>query len=207
VNDFRPWNVGNDGIPPLALVPYPYQPSPFTGLTIRDRGTAPGSITPAVREAGRASDALLPLYNVRTGEENRALGYWEERIIGGMFAIFGGVALLLAWVGIYGVLSYSVVQRTQEIGIRMAIGAGRRDVFRLVLGHGARLAGIGIVLGVAGAAAVTRIVQNQLYNVGPMDPLSFGGMALVLAAAVLLASYVPARRATAVDPLVALRTE
>jgi ABC-type antimicrobial peptide transport system permease subunit len=124
-----------------------------------------------------------------------------------MFSIFGAVALFLAWIGIYGVLSYAVAQRTQELGIRVALGAGRRDVFRLVLGHGARLAGLGVVAGLVGAFGVTRVVRSVLYNVGATDPLSFVGAALFLAAAALLASYLPARRATAVDPLVALRTE
>ena len=88
----------------------------------------------------RESDPKLPVFNVRTGNENRRLSYWDEWLIGWMFAIFGGVALLLAWIGIYGVLSYAVAQRTQELGVRVVLGAGRRDVFALVLGHGARLA-------------------------------------------------------------------
>jgi predicted permease len=207
VGDFLPWTVADPEPPAFAFVAYPYMPSPNTGLTIRVAGMPPASITPAVREAIRASDALLPLFDVRTGDENRLLSFWDSRIIGGMFSIFGAVALFLAWIGIYGVLSYAVAQRTQELGIRVALGAGRRDVFRLVLGHGARLAGLGVVAGLIGAFGVTRVVRSVLYNVGATDPLSFVGAAIFLTAAALLASYLPARRATAVDPLVALRTE
>jgi ABC-type antimicrobial peptide transport system permease subunit len=124
-----------------------------------------------------------------------------------MFSIFGGVALLLAAIGIYGVLSYSVAQRTQEIGVRMALGAGRGDVFALVIGQGARLAAIGIAIGVVLSFGVTRIIKSFLYNVTPTDPLSFVGTAAFLAVVALLAGYIPARRATSVDPIVALRTE
>jgi ABC-type antimicrobial peptide transport system permease subunit len=135
------------------------------------------------------------------------LTFWPDRIYGWMFSIFGVVALLLAAVGIYGVLSYSVAQRTQEIGVRVALGASRRDVFALVLGDGARLAAAGVVLGTLGAFAATRLVAVFLYNVSTSDPLSFAGMAIFLAMIAFLAGYVPARRATSVDPIIALRAE
>jgi hypothetical protein len=106
-----------------------------------------------------------------------------------------------------GVLSYSVSQRVQEIGVRVALGAGRRDVLRMIVGHGLRLAGWGIAGGIAGAAAVTWIIQSILYNVTPTDPVSFGGVALFLTLIAALASYIPARRAMAVDPIVALRND
>jgi putative ABC transport system permease protein len=124
-----------------------------------------------------------------------------------MFSIFGVIALLLAAIGVYGVLSYAVAQRTQEIGVRMALGASRENVLRLVLGQGARLAGLGILAGLVGAALVTRLVESLLYNVSTTDTLSFAATALFLAFVAVLASYIPARRATNVDPLVALRTE
>jgi putative ABC transport system permease protein len=110
-------------------------------------------------------------------------------------------------VGVYGVLSYSVSQRVQEIGVRMALGAERRDVLRLILGHGMKLAAIGIALGIVGAAGATQFVKTALYNVTPTDPLSFTGVAVFLTLVALVASYVPARRAMAVDPIVALRNE
>src|SRR5207249_7375151 len=123
------------------------------------------------------------------------------------FSIFGGIALALASVGVYGVLAYSVSQRTQEIGVRMALGASRQTVFRLIVGQGARLAAAGVAAGIVGAFAVTRVVKSLLYNVSATDPLSFGLTALFLVVVALVASYVPARRATAVDPMIALRTE
>jgi ABC-type antimicrobial peptide transport system permease subunit len=124
-----------------------------------------------------------------------------------MFSIFGVIALLLTSIGVYGVLSYSVSQRTQEIGVRMALGASRQNVFGLIVGHGARLAGLGILCGVVGAAAVTRVVTSLLYNVSATDPLSFIGTAGFLALVAIAASYIPARRATSVDPIEALRAE
>jgi predicted permease len=206
IADFLPWNPTNETIT-FALIPYPYAPGPNAGLTIRVAGGALASIVPAVREQIRQADPQLPLFDVQTAEENRLATFWDTRIIGGMFTIFGGVALFLAWIGIYGVLSYAVAQRTQELGIRVALGADRRDVFRLVLGQGARLAAIGVVVGMIGAIGAARVVRSVLYNVEATDLISFAGGAGLLASAALLASYVPARRATVVDPLVALRTE
>jgi ABC-type antimicrobial peptide transport system permease subunit len=124
-----------------------------------------------------------------------------------MFSIFGGIALALASIGVYGVLAYSVSQRTQEIGVRMALGASRATVFSLVVAQGARLAAAGVAAGILGAFGVTRVVKSLLYNVSTTDPLSFGATALFLVLVALLASYVPARRATAVDPISALRAE
>jgi predicted permease len=206
--NFSPWDVGDDRQPqPFAFLPYPYMSARNTGVTVRVAGGAPASITAALRSEIRNSDPLLPVFSERTGEEIRQTAFWDARLFGFMFSIFGAVALLLASIGVYGVLSYAVAQRTQEIGVRMALGASRRDVLALVLGQGARLAAIGIVAGVAGAALVTRVIRSQLYNVSATDPLSFTGTALVLALVAVTASYVPARRATVVDPLIALRTE
>ncbi|HEY2905427.1 MAG TPA: ABC transporter permease [Vicinamibacterales bacterium] len=207
VGDFRLFTV-QDGKPsPYVFVSYPHNAARNTGLTIRTAGGAPASITAAVRQEIRKSDPTLPIFNVQTGEEARSNSFWEYRLFGWMFSIFGVVALVLASIGVYGVLSYAVSQRTQEIGVRMALGASRRNVFGLVVSDGAKLAGIGIVCGIVGAAGVTRVVKSLLYNVGAMDPLSFVGTSLFLAIVALLASYVPALRATAVDPMVALRSE
>jgi putative ABC transport system permease protein len=140
-------------------------------------------------------------------EKLRQLNFWQFRLFGWMFSVFGAIALLLASIGVYGVLSYSVSQRVQEIGVRVALGAERGDVLKLILGHGMKLAGLGIVLGMIGAAGATQFIESILFNVTPTDPVSFGGVALFLTFVALLASYVPARRAMAVDPIVALRNE
>ncbi len=206
VPNFSPYDVGDDP-QPSALLPYAYMPTRNTGLTIKVAGGAPASITGAVRAEIRRADPLLPIFNERTGEEILQTSFWDSRLFGYMFSLFGGIALLLASIGVYGVLSYAVAQRTQEIGVRMALGASRENVLRLVLGQGAKLAGLGILVGLAAAALVTRLVESLLYNVSTTDALSFVATTFFLAFVALLASYIPARRATTVDPLVALRTE
>ena len=207
VADFRHFPPQGDDPPvPNAYRPLPYEPTLNTGLTIRVAGD-PAQITPAVREQIRASDAMLPLFEIRPMEELRARSFWQQRLFGFMFAAFGAIALLLASIGVYGVLSYSVSQRTQEIGVRVALGAGRSDVMRLVVGHGLRLAALGVTFGLVGAASVTWLIRSQLYNVTPTDPVSFVGVAVFLTTTAFLASYFPARRAMAVDPIVALRNE
>jgi putative ABC transport system permease protein len=124
-----------------------------------------------------------------------------------LFSLFAVVALLLVTVGIYGVIAYSVSQRTHEIGVRMALGAGSSDILRLVLVQGLRLAAIGVAIGMAGAFAVTRLMRTLLFEVGATDPLTFIGIALLLAVVTLLACYIPARRAMKTDPMIALRYE
>jgi putative ABC transport system permease protein len=124
-----------------------------------------------------------------------------------MFSAFGAVALLLAVTGVYGLLAYVVSQRTQEIGLRVALGAGRRDVIRLIVGQGLRLAAIGIVIGLVGSLGVTRVIGSLLYGITPTDPLTFAAAALFIVVVALVASYVPTQRAVGVDPLVALRSE
>ena len=207
IADFRHFQ-GNDPDPvsPAAYVPYSFDPALNTGLTIRVTGD-PTRVASAAREQIHRADTSLPIFQVRTMEDLRQRSFWQDRLFGWMFSTFGAVALLLASVGVYGVLSYSVSQRTQEIGVRMALGAGRGDVLRLILGQGVRLAAIGIVLGLVGAFATTRFIKTVLYNVTPTDPFSFAVVAGFLTLVAVAASYVPARRAMAVDPLVALRNE
>jgi putative ABC transport system permease protein len=192
---------------PAAYVPYPFDPTLNTGITVRVATGSPSSITSAVREQLRAADPTLPMFAVAPVEELRRLSYWQYGLFGSMFGTFGAIALILASIGVYGVLSYSVSQRVQEIGVRVALGAERRDVLRLIVGQGLRLATWGILAGIVGAAAVTWIIQSILYNVTPTDPVSFGGVALCLIIIAALASYLPARRALAVDPIVALRND
>jgi len=205
--DFRHGELDNsEPIEPIAYVSFAYRASPNTGLTIRTAGL-PASISAPAREAIRASDPRLAVFQVATMDEIRARGYWQYFLFGWMFSLFGGIALILAAIGVYGVLSYTVEQRTQEIGVRMALGASRRDVLRLIVVHGIRLAIIGVLIGVVGSYFVTPVIQSELFNVSPTDPVSFVGVAVFLTAVAFVASYVPARRAMSVDPLVALRAE
>jgi len=191
----------------VAYVPYWFAAN-FSniGVTIRT-ATDPAGLAAAVRNEIRESDAGLPIFNVRTMEDLRREGFWQFRLFGYMFGIFGIAALFLAGVGVYGVLSFSVSQRTQEMGVRIALGATQSDVLGLVVRQGVALAGAGVVLGLLGAFGITRVIRSLLYNVTPTDPISFGGVALFLAAIAVLASYLPARRATNVDPIIALRNE
>ena len=208
VADFRHRQGSNtDPQGPAAYVPYPFQPSLNTGLTIRVAAGEPASITAAVREQVRLSDATLPLFDIRSVEELRQLSYWQFGLFGSMFATFGVVALLLASIGVYGVLAYSVSQRVQEIGVRMALGAERVNVLTLIVGQGLRLATIGVVLGLIGSWGVTRFIGSLLYNVTATDPVSFAGVAAFLTLVAAVASYLPARKAMAVDPIVALRND
>jgi putative ABC transport system permease protein len=205
VADFRHFQGDSaDPIFAAAYVPYSFDPTLNTGLTIRAAGD-PARLVSAVREQIRIADAALPVFQISTMEELRQRSFWQFRLFGWMFSTFGAIALLLASVGVYGVLSYSVSQRTQEIGVRVALGAGRNDVLRLILGQGLRLVLLGIGLGLVGAFGTTRFLKSVLYNVTPTDPVSFIVVAAFLTLVALVASYVPARRAMAVDPLVALR--
>jgi putative ABC transport system permease protein len=208
VADFRHYQGdSNEAIGPAAYVPHPYEPTLNTGLTIRVATGSPAAVTAAVREHIKLSDPTLPVFQVSSMEELRQRSFWEYRLFGLMFGMFGMIALLLASIGVYGLLSYSVSQRTQEIGVRVALGAARRDVLRLIVGQGLKLAGVGILLGMVGARVVTPVVGTILYNVTPSDPLSFAAVSIFLLVVATVASYVPARRAMAVDPIIAIRNE
>jgi putative ABC transport system permease protein len=190
----------------VAYVPYRFANFSNIGVTIRAANN-PAGLAAAVRSEIRESDPGLPIFNLRTMEDLRREGFWQFRLFGYMFGIFGAAALFLAGVGVYGVLSFSVSQRTQEMGVRIALGAKQSDVLGLVVRQGVTLAAVGVLLGLVGAFGITRVIRSLLYNVTPTDPLSFGGVAVFLAAIAVLASYLPARRATNVDPIIALRNE
>ncbi len=203
-------DVKNDDVEeaadPTAYLPYAQNPNRTMNLVIR--GTQePTRLVSAVRSEVRALDPGLPVSNVKTLSEMIAERISAKRLMAYILAVFALCALLLASVGIYGVMSYAVTQRTQEIGIRMALGARAADVLSLVLKNGMALALTGVAIGLAGAFALTRLLASLLFHVTPTDKLTFAGVALILVGVALLACYIPARRATKVDPLVALRYE
>jgi putative ABC transport system permease protein len=181
---------------------------PFGELSIVIRADGdPAQVIGAVRETLRRMDPDMPLYEIQPLEHYVAGALAQTRFNSLLLGIFSGVALLLTAIGLYGVTSYSVAQRTQEIGIRVALGAQRADVFRLVVGQGLRQSALGLVLGLGAAFAVTRTMASLLYGVSATDPPTFGGTSLVMLLVTCAACYIPARRATQVDPLVALRYE
>lgn len=190
-----------------AFLPYQFLLARNHGLMVRVRSGTAASVTNAVRDALRASDPAIPVFNVASMEKVRALSFWQYKLFGAMFGTFGVIALFLAAIGVYGVISYGVSQRTREIGVRVALGAQRNDVLALVVRQGMILAGIGIALGLLGAFGATRVVGSMLIGISPQDPMSFGLVSLFLAGVAFVASVVPARRATRVDPIISLRAE
>ena len=172
-------------------------------LTVRS-AQDPRSLASAVRREIQAIDPDQPIANARTLEAVTADSIAARRMSVVLLGAFAGIALLLAGVGIYGVISYLVVQRTHEIGVRMALGAQRRDVLRLVVGHALKLVSIGTVIGLILAFLSTRTLSALLYSVGAFDATTFIFVTIALAAVALLASYIPALRATRADPMIAL---
>jgi putative ABC transport system permease protein len=194
-------------IPALMYEPVAQVTSvPMMHLVVRAAGD-PLAIAAVVREQVRAVDRDQPIFNVKTMEEKLAETIAPRRFSMILLAVFAGLALVLAMVGIYAVMYSMVAQRTNEIGIRMALGAGRSDVLRMIVGHGAKLAMLGLAMGMGGAWAATRLLKSMLFNVTPTDPWTFSGVALLLFVVAMGASLLPARRASRVDPIVALREE
>lgn len=159
----------------------------------------------SARTAIQAADPALLVFGVESMDEVHRFAFWRQELLGLLLTTFGAIAMLLAAVGVYGVLSYLVSQRTREIGVRMALGADRQDVVRLIVWQGMALVLGGVGLGLAGAFAATRIIRRQLYEVSATDPVSFAGVALLLASVGRVASYAPAYRAAGVDPIASLR--
>jgi predicted permease len=193
---------------PEPTVYWPHPELVMSGMTILVRtANDPLSIASAARTALQQLDPELPLAGVATMDQLLADSLSRSRFTMLLLGIFSAVALVLAAVGIYGLIAYSVTQRTQELGIRIALGAQRRDVLRLVLAQGARLTLLGVAIGVFAALVLSRLLATLLFNVSATDPLTFAGVAALLAVVALLACFIPARRATRVDPIVALRYE
>jgi putative ABC transport system permease protein len=167
----------------------------------------PLSVAGAVRKEMSAMDKDLPFYGVQTFSIYVAQSFVVPQFLSLLLGIFAALALALASVGLYGVVSYSAAQRTHEIGVRMALGAEKSDVLRMVVGQGLKLALIGVAIGIAGALVLTRFLATLLYGVKPTDPLTFIAVSLILVAVAIAACYIPARRAAKVDPMVALRYE
>jgi ABC-type antimicrobial peptide transport system permease subunit len=155
----------------------------------------------------RAIDANQPIYDIKTMDERLARSLEARRFAATLLGVFAGLALLLAAIGLYGVIAYLVAQRSHEIGIRVALGASRADVLKLVLKQAIQLALLGVGVGLAAAFALTRLMASLLYGVSATDPLTFAAISVILTAVALTASYVPARRATRIDPMAALRYE
>jgi putative ABC transport system permease protein len=188
-------------------VPYAQRAAPNVTFVVRGATADPTGLAREVRREVLAVDAEQPVANVRTMEQVISASVAQPRFTATLLLVFAGVALVLASIGIYGVMSYSVTERTKEFGILMAVGAQPRDVLRMVLGQGLKLAAVGVAVGLLATVPLTRVLVSQLYGMSAADPLTFAGVSLLLLAVALLACYVPAVRATRVDPIIALRHE
>jgi predicted permease len=208
VGNVRHRSLSSDVTPEYYL---PFEQSPGSGMTICLRSSEdPGALTSAARNIVSSMDPDLPLYGVKTMENYVSASVAQPRLQAMLLEAFAALALVLTAIGICGVVAYSVAQRTQEIGIRMTLGATRSDVMEMVLKAGLRLTALGILLGVIGAVLVTRSLgsfNSMLFQVSPLDAVTFGSVVGILAGVSLLASYIPAWRATRVDPMIALRYE
>jgi putative ABC transport system permease protein len=189
-----------------VYLPFAQIPIGGSSLAIRTSGR-PRNLIAAVRAQVRELDPDIPLTRVMPMTEVVARSVWQPRLYAALFGVFAAVALILATVGIYGVMSYAVTQRTREIGLRMALGAQKQDVLKLVVGHGVVITAIGVGVGLVAAVGLTRLMSSLLFGVSTTDPITFAAVSMLLAGVALAACFVPARRAAKVDPMVALRYE
>jgi putative ABC transport system permease protein len=197
-----------DKVPePMIVVPRPQWPQPYLRVLLKTSSPNPMALAPLLRTEVQAIDKDQPVANPRTLENVISESLGERKFQMMLLTVFGAIALVLASVGIYSVVAYSVAQRGREIGIRMALGAQRSSVLRMVVGSGLRLALLGIGIGLLGAFAMTQALRKALYQVSATDPATFLGVAALLLAIAVVASWAPARRATRVDPMVSLRAE
>lgn len=191
---------------PVVYLPYRYNPVRFVNIVARTQGP-PAAVSGDLRRAVQAVDPNLPVYNVQTMDEFKSQMSWPFRVFGTLFAVMALIALVLSSMGIYAVMAYAVSQRTQEIGIRMALGAERRGVMRMVLNQAARRLAVGLAVGLAGAFGLSRIMSQFMIRVDTTDPLTFVLISILLSVAALAACLIPAGRASRIDPILALRTE
>jgi ABC-type antimicrobial peptide transport system permease subunit len=208
VGDVKEWGIRQAVIPqayyPLEMQLYP----PVSRVSLVVGGTVgTGELLSCLRRQVHSVDGSLALFNARTMQEVVSGSMSDASYQSLLLSVFALFALLLTAVGVYGVMAYAVTQRTREIGIRVALGARTGEILRLVMRGGAQITLVGVILGIAGALALTRFLANLLFGVQPHDPFTFVVVATLLAAVALLACYIPARRATKVDPMVALRYE
>ena len=216
VGHVKQWGLDTDSKSAIeAQLDYPFMQLPeklmamvadSVAVVVRTKGD-PAAVMGSVRHAVEQVDPREVVYNVRTMDEVISSSFAARRLSMLLLSVFAGLALMLACVGIYGVISYLVGQRTREIGVRMALGAEPNDVLRLVIGHGTRMALIGVAIGMVAGLGLTRLMANQLFGVGAHDPLTFAGVAGLLIVVAVGACYIPARRAMRVDPIIALRYE
>jgi ABC-type antimicrobial peptide transport system permease subunit len=195
-----------DGIPATVYLPAAQLQYGTMNFAVRTTGE-PAAIFPAVRAAVRDVDPTLSVVNLRTQDDQLDRNHGQELLFARFSGFFGALALGLACVGLYGLMSYSVLRRTGEIGLRMALGALPGHVMRMIVRESLALVCVGVVLGLAGAYAGSRVIATMLFGITPTDPLTYGAVALILIGIALLAALLPARRAAKVDPMTALRTE
>jgi putative ABC transport system permease protein len=206
VGNVKHLSLKNDDSPEMYL-PRTQIPFSIMSLVVRTSVSNPNALTNSLRKELAAMDATIPLTSVRVFDEYISRSLARARFNTLLLSIFAGTALLLTAIGIYGVMAYSVSQRTNEIGIRIALGAGKNSIFRLIVGQAMTLVGISLVVGLAGAFAATRLLNSLLFGVGASDPVTFVAIVLLVSAVAFIAAWLPARRATRVDPIVALRAE
>jgi putative ABC transport system permease protein len=206
VGNVKHLSLKNEDSPEMYL-PHTQIPFQVMSLVIRTKVSDANAITNSVRKELAAMDPTIPLTSVRVFDEYISRSLARPRFNTLLLSIFAGTALVLTAIGIYGVLAYSVAQRTSEIGIRIALGAGKSSIFRLIVGQAMTLVGISLVVGLAGAFVATRLLNSLLFGVGASDPGTFAGIVLLVSLVAFIAAWVPARRATRVDPIIALRAE
>jgi putative ABC transport system permease protein len=195
-------------IPGVIYFPFPNGPTGRGQMTLQVRTAGDSTaLAPAIRAEVQRIDNTMAIFDVRPLSAFIAASIVQERLLTMLSSFFGLLAMLLAAIGLYGVIAYSVAQRTHEIGVRMSLGARSRDVLKLIIGQGMILVLVGVSIGLVAAFVLTRLLKTMLFGVSPSDPMTFISVTLLLTSVALLACWIPARRATKVDPLVALRVE